>query len=294
MHANWTSLYHGNLLIDGPQAAPGTDLEGVWDTVPAHSAVAITDTLTATAAAGSTVLDPSNRLLMPYLGQVNAPASPIGVRAGDSPGGLFYAEVGVPLHHFTLRGTDVFLLEVGGGNVITSGTSEIVQQGSGTIITQLDGRQTVTGPSASLPVGNTNAAYLLAHEFDAASLASAGTLPARVLVPDGCTFLAPAGVTLAAAGSSLLNGATSHIISDNSAGLIAQDGGGVISSDGAGVVSSDGAGLIGQDGGGIVSHDGGGIISHDGGGVLSSRSGTSGILSTYGGGIVATGTADGD
>lgn len=60
------------------------------------------------------------------------------------------------------------------------------------------------GAATSVQVGASNAAFLLAHEFSSTSLKPLATLPAHVIVPNGCLMIAPPGVTIGAAGAGLL------------------------------------------------------------------------------------------
>lgn len=291
-----TTSNNGKFVVDGPSAKPGVDLECFWDKIPAHSAVAVTYSFAASAAANSQIVDTGDRMLMNYSGELHVTASPIGVTASN--GGVSanetstFSVTGHVLHEFTVSGVPVAIIDLGGGQVVVDEPVEMYGAlGAGGVNEIAFGRTrgVFFGPAKSVGVGNTSASYLLTNRNHGALLSAFASSPVTTIVPAGCLELALPGELSLAAGAGLLPlPSSAKVVSNDGASLISQDGGTLISQDGGGLISQDGGAIISHDGGGIISHDGGGIITKSGAG-LTSQANTISLVAAGGGNLIASG-----
>ena len=320
VQANFTNLYNGTFIVDtsGGVTGPGADLEMFWDKIPAHSAVAVTYTLKSSLA-GGTITDATSHVNFGYAGAFYTTPTGIGIAQANAalpPGtNKVHSITGRPLHCFSANSTDVFIVDIGGGNIIAEGTDTVVGQGGGTVLTVPAGRMAVYGSSGTIPVGASTAAFILSHLSDGATLANINTTPALVIVPQGCTFVAPGNSILSAVGSGLISPSGGGIVAQGGGNIVAQGGGNIVAQGGGNIVAQGGGNIVAQGGGNltppvaqivaqgggnivaqgagnIVAQGAGNIVAQGGGNLLGSTHGSNALISTANGGIVAQGAGN--
>ncbi len=294
-----TSSYKGKFVVDGVSAVPGTDLECFWDYIPAHSAVAITYTLKASGKANVPVTDLHDRVLMDYAGELDVTASPVGVVASNevpvNANSSTFSVTGHTLHLFTVSGSPVAIIDLGNDRVVVNEPLDLYQaRGTGGVTKIAFGRSrgVYVGPAASVGIGSTSAAYLIAHRAEGKLLAPLATSPATTLVPAACLGLVLPGQLASAAGAGVLPlPPFAKLISNDGGGVISNDGGSVVSNDGGSVVSNDGGSVVSNDGGSLIAQDGAGLINQDGAG-LTSQTNTSALIAAGAGNLIAAGAGN--
>lgn len=294
------SDYNGRPFDNDP-----SDADVIWDSIPAHTAVNVNYHFVHTH--GVPIGQAPAGIQADYLGTVVADAStPVDyTTAATAPveSDRLTSISGCPLHSFPVAGDYVYLVDIGGGNVVGYGLSSIISGGkelAGDAFQHKICFGSETAVSVVTSTSISNAAFLLGHKFDATGLAGIGAGRPSIVLGQGVDFLVPPTVTgfaivgagggklVATGGGNTIAQGGGNVIAQGGGNVIAQGGGNVIAQGGGNVTSTSSAGTIAQGGGNVIAAGGGNVIAQGGGNIIASAPG-SGLVSTNGGNTIAAG-----
>ena len=322
-NTTFVSAAFGNSYIGVPAvgAGPGALISGVLasnngavtqgDLTPLlpHTGAALTVTLQATGPVGTDIVDSSADVIVDDMGTVSAPAT--ATQVTDSPAiGLIGVITGRPLYQATVDSSEVFLIDIGGGNIVAqgagnivaSGAGNIVASGAGNIVASGAGNIVASGAGNLLGLGNTNASALISSQ---ASIVASGA--GNVIAGEGCNIVASGAGNLVASGAGNLVASGAGNLAVTGGGNLVASGAGNLVASGAGNLVASGAGNYVAAGGGIVASGAGNFTgptpgleaailtapsSTGAGNLLVSTPGTSASILTPGGNIISAGSGN--
>jgi uncharacterized repeat protein (TIGR01451 family) len=252
--------------------ASGNGVVSEGDVAPlkAHTAAALTVTLKATGAAGTSILLSHVNVRVDNYGTIIPNPKTISVIAPGTLGVSGYSDnlANGVLFQTAVGGLDVGIIDLGGGNIVAAGGGNIVAAGGGNIVAAGGGNIVAQGQGSSISIGNTTAASLSADMY---SIVAAGG--GNIIVSTGAQIVAAGGGNIVAAGGG---------------NIVAAGGGNLTDAGGLEIVAAGGGNYIiesadqvrGAGEGNIIAAGGGNVVNTNGSNDSSSTGGSSANLTT--------------
>ncbi|MHA3772926.1 LamG-like jellyroll fold domain-containing protein [Verrucomicrobiota bacterium sgz303538] len=275
----------------------------------AHTAAALTITLKATGALGTSIQDSSAAVVCDYVGRVNAMPTATQIAAPPLLSFLFNPNATIKAvtgPNFLNLDSGAVLIGLGGGNIVAAGAGNIVAAGAGNIVAQGAGNIVAQGAGNLITIngvanlGNISGAAVLAN-IPSIVAQGAGNLwnggATNLISNDGASLISNDGGSLKVGDisamlanhvSSIVAAGAGNIVAQGAGNIVAQGAGNIVAA-GAGNIITFGGGIVAQGAGNIVAQGAGNIVASGAGNIALSLSSSSAIVAAGAGNIVAAG-----